>query len=71
MIVQETIQQLQHAPIAERIQMIELILQSLKQDIKESVSAKKRIEKPFKVRPFNLGRDIHVDRDMIYAERSL
>lgn len=71
MISQKTVQQIQHAPIAERIQMIELILQSLKQDIKESIPAEKRIRKPFKVRSFNLGRDIHVDRDMIYAERSL
>lgn len=37
----------------------------------ESIPAEKRIEKPFKVRPFNLGRDIHVDRDVIYGERSL
>ncbi len=71
MITRETVQQIQHAPIAERIQIIEVILQSLKQDISEGIRAKKRPWKPFKVRSFNLGQDIAIDRDEIYAERSL
>lgn len=70
MISHETIQQLQHAPVAERIQLIEILLQSLKHDIVHP----KRQDKsraPFRVRTFNLGTDISLDREEMYAERGL
>lgn len=70
MIDLETVNKINHAPIAERIQIIELILESLKQDIHQLSRSKSPQFKPFKVRQFNLGRDVHVDRDIIYAERS-
>ena len=66
MIAQETITQIQQAPIVERIQVIELILQSLKQDMKRTIPPEKPQHKPFTVRQFNLGTDIHVDRDTMY-----
>ncbi len=69
MIAQETLTQIQHAPIVERIQVIEVILQSLKQDIKQTETSEKPQYKPFTVRQFNLGTDIIVDRDAIYRER--
>ena len=68
MIAQETLQQLQYAPVAERIQVIEVLLQSLKQDIL-SHKPQQVAHKPFTVRIFNLGTDIHLDREEMYAER--
>ena len=70
MIAQDTITQLQHAPIAERIQVIELILQSLKQDMKLTLRREDHHKKMFKVHRFRLGQEVHCDRDEIYAERS-
>ncbi len=70
MIAQETIQRLQHAPLADRIQVIEMLLESLKHDI---ASAEPRQTKPapFRVRTFDLGRDISLDREEMYAERGM
>lgn len=65
--------QIRQVPVAERIRMIELILQSLKQDMRLNFARDKPIitHKPFKVQQFDLGQEVHVDRDMIYAERGL
>jgi hypothetical protein len=60
------LKQLQKAPIEERIQIIELLLQSVKDDLKETSSS----HKSFKVRSFNLGTDISLDRDELYSERN-
>jgi hypothetical protein len=68
MIAKDMLAQIQHAPLAERIQLIELILRSLKEDIQSSISSTSR-RKSFKVRKFRLGEEIHFDRDEIYAER--
>lgn len=48
MIAQETIQQLQYAPLTDRIQLIEALLQSLKQDIAVP-ELRKVVHKPFSV----------------------
>ena len=69
MISQETLMQIEHAPISERIHIIEYILQSLKHDIQPKTTPVIRQRKPFKVRSFHLGQDVHCDRDEIYAER--
>lgn len=71
MLVRETIKQIQHAPVAERIRLMELLLQSLKQDLTSSARDEKAQWKRFTVRPFDLGQEIRVDRDRIYAERSI
>lgn len=68
MIAKDMLVQIQHAPLAERIQLIEIILRSLKEDIKSSISHKSH-RKAFKVRRFHVGQEIHCDRDEIYAER--
>ena len=70
MIAQEMIKQLQNAPLADRIQVIEVLLESLKHDI---VSAEPRQTNPapFRIRTFDLGRDISIDRDEMYAERGM
>jgi hypothetical protein len=64
MISPETVQQLQRTPVAERIQLIEILLQSLKQDVvpPESLKPDKEEQKRFTVRTFNLGTDISLDR---------
>ena len=48
-----------------RIQVIELLLQSLKDEIVHD----EPVRKPFHIRTFNLGKDIHLDRDEMYADR--
>lgn len=68
MSVQEAIQQLRYAPLADRLQVIELLIQSLKDEITRSESVQVA-RKPFRVRTFNLGTDIHIDRDEMYADR--
>jgi hypothetical protein len=68
MVAKDMLAQIQHAPVAERIQIIEVILKSLKDDIKSSISGRHR-RKTFKVRKFHLGQDVHCDREEIYAER--
>ncbi len=70
MIAQDTLTQLQHAPLVERIQIIEVLLQSLKQDIQPTPLRRKQPHKKmFKVRRFHLGQEVHCDRDEIYVER--
>ncbi len=68
MLTQETVQQLQHAPMADRIRAIELLLQSLKDDIAPR-KTHQTVRKPFTIRTFNLGTDIQLDREEMYAER--
>ena len=68
MIAQETVQQLQHAPLAERIQVIEVLLESLKHDIVHQKPRQVK-QRPFRVRIFDLGTDVSCDREEMYAER--
>jgi len=68
MLDQDTVQQLKEAPIADRIQAIEILLQSLKHHLTRP-APRKTAGKMFTARTFNLGRDISVDRQEIYAER--
>jgi hypothetical protein len=70
MTVQEAIQTLQNTPLEDRIQIIELLLQSLKEDISSKGTKAKTLE-PFKIRTFNLGGDIRMDREEMYLERGL
>ncbi len=65
MIAKDMLVQIQHALLADRI---ELILRLLKEDIKSSLSNKSH-RKAFKVRKFHIGQEIHCDRDEIYPER--
>ncbi len=70
MIAQEMLKQLQHAPLFERLHVIEVLLQSVKQEIKPQEPPKPP-QKPFIIRQFNLGSDVIFDRDVIYRERGL
>jgi len=69
MINQETIREIQHAPMPERIQVMELLLNSFKKDLNHITKSRLRRDRRFVARPFNLGQEVHVDRDAIYAER--
>ncbi len=71
MIDLKTVEQIQQASVAECIQIIELILQSLKHDVKINRTGEKPKFKPFRVRQFNLGQEVQVNRDMVYAERGV
>lgn len=68
MTVQETVQQLRYTPLTYRIQVIELLLQSLKDEIAQS-EAVLAPHKPFRVQTFDLGADVTVDREEMYADR--
>ena len=65
-----TVDRIKKTPIEERIQIIELILQSLKNDIKTKNTGKIKF-KQFKIHKFSLGEEVHVNRDEIYSERGI
>lgn len=72
MINPDYLENIQKATIAERIQALELILQSLKNDIKNNAKPpSSTARKQFRVRKFDLGEDIHVNREIIYADRGV
>ncbi|MCP4219278.1 MAG: hypothetical protein GY765_31885 [bacterium] len=62
----ETLKQI---PVAERIRMIEFILKSLKKDINMPPKTVKKQTRTFRVRKFSLGKEVHVDREEMYADR--
>lgn len=66
--VQQTVEQLQKTPALYRIQVIELLLQSLKEEIAENESSLANW-RPFQVRTFDLGSNVLPDRDEIYSDR--
>ena len=57
MIDLETVNQIKKVSVEKRIQIIELILQSLKSDIKPE--SEKLQFKRFKIRKFSLGQEVH------------
>lgn len=63
MIDLKTVEQIQQASVAERIQLIELILESLKHDMKIKSTAEKPPPTLFRVRQFNLGQEVEVNRE--------
>ncbi len=68
MTIQEAVQQLQGASLTDRIQAIELLLQSLKAEIAHDEPVQV-IQAPFHIRTFDLGTDVPIDRDEIYVDR--
>lgn len=65
MIDSSTVDRIKKSSIEERIKIIELILQSLKSDIKAKPA--KTQKGKIKVRQFSLGEEVHVDRDEMYS----
>lgn len=68
MTIQEAVHQIQEAPLPERIEAIEQLLASLKQELFQSEPLEQP-RGPFQIRTFDLGADIQVDRDEIYTDR--
>ena len=71
MINPETVEQIQQAPVAERLHIVELILKSLKRDMHLPLGDTAASQRPFAVRQFGLGQDVRVDRDELYADRGI
>lgn len=73
MIDNQSVSQLMKLPVADRIKLMEIIFQSLKNDLanvqEKSNNTEEKKPELFKVRHFDLGKDLHVDRDEIYSER--
>jgi len=71
MIDNNTVRQIKQSSIAERFQIMEIIFQSLKNDFKKAQgnADESSKPKPFKVRKFSLGEEVHVDRDELYSDR--
>jgi hypothetical protein len=67
MLDSETIKKIQNTSIEERIETIYLLLDSLKQELKNK-SKSSFIQPSFKVSSYSLGADISVNRDEIYQE---
>jgi len=60
---------MENAPVEERLEIIGLLLRSIKKDVGPKAQLKKT--KPFTIRQFDLGQEVHVDRDELYVERGL
>ena len=71
MIDPKTVQQIRQASVAERLHIIEQILQSLRQDMNMHSATGKPPAGLFTIRQFSLGQEVHVDREQLYAERSV
>ena len=68
MIDSKILETLQNSSVEERIAIIEAILQSLKSDIIKT-SKFKACSQKFEVLTFDLGEDVTIDREELYAER--
>lgn len=71
MINSQYVDDILHSSIAERIRVIEILFESLKCDLeKEQEKIRKQSKlKSFKIRKFNLGQEVYIDRDELYADR--
>ena len=59
-------------PLLERLEIIDALYASLKRELTQKASAAAEIhEEPFELVTFDLGQEVHADRDEIYAERGL
>ncbi len=65
----EILASLKNASLEERIAMIEVILQSVKDEISNNSQPKVPAQK-FELLTFDLGEDINVIREDLYAERT-
>jgi hypothetical protein len=71
MIDSNTIHQIEQSSIKERIRFMGIILKSFEDDIDESHGNTHESSnlKPFKIRKFSLGQEVHIDRDELYSDR--
>lgn len=81
MSTQEILSQVESLSLAEKMSLLEALVQSLKTEAPLSGKSQeeeeahreevRRRRREFKVKAFHLGSDVHVDRDELYAERGL
>ncbi len=80
MSAQEILPHIGSISLSDRMTLLEAILQSIKTEIKDPEEEKKkaaeweevlRRRREYKVETFDLGEDVIVDRDEIYADRGL
>ncbi len=69
MINPTVLQQIQHASVSERLQLVEFIIASLKGELATLTTKKAKSYRRFVAQTYSLGQDIQVDRDHLYAER--
>lgn len=67
----EILRQIRRASMSEQIEIIECILHSLRTKIEIEPRPAPKPFKPFQVRKFGLGEEIHAERDEMYSERGL
>jgi len=77
MSTQQVIAQIQSMPLSERFAILEALVQSIKHETvlsnkeKEHREEIRRRRREFKIKTFDLGSEVIVDRDELYAERGL
>jgi hypothetical protein len=66
----QIIQVAERLPLLERFEVIEALYASIKREMaKKGMPIPAEKEEPFELITFDLGQEVHVDRDEIYAER--
>lgn len=65
MINQTVLQQIQHASVSERLQLLELIIASLKGELSTAATKKANPNRRFVARTYSLGHDVDVNRDVL------
>ena len=68
MINSEIVKQIETAPLAERIEIAEIILRSLRKDVKTDTRRTKPLRQ-IKIRNTASGKKIGIDRDEVYSEK--
>jgi hypothetical protein len=67
----QLIQTAERLPLWERLNVIEALYASIKRELAQQTAVPPVKEEPFELITFNLGQEVHADRDEIYAERGL
>ncbi len=68
MINSEIVKQIETAPLAERIEIAEIILRSLRKDVKTGMGRIKSLRQ-IKIRNTASGKKISIERDGVYSEK--
>ena len=80
MSTQEVIREIQSMPLKDRLTIIEATLKLITNDIQLNETSERKLNsnntlrqrrRNFAIKPFDLGEDIRVDRDLIYSERGI
>jgi hypothetical protein len=67
----EIVREIRGASVSEQIEIIELILHSLRTNIETERKSTRKPFRRFRIRKFCLGEEIHANRDEMYSGRGL